>query len=348
LSAAGLALVVLGVLQSSSWGWLRPKNSPVEPLGFSLTPFLIMGGLVVLAGFRRWESYREEKKRDPLVRFSLFAIKSLRSGLSLLLMQSMILLGLFFVIPLYLQIVQGFDAFQTGLRLLPASATMLVASMSGPFLSRFASPRRIVQCGLLVLLIAIIWLIADIKPQIDDVQFALAMATLGIGMGLLASQLGNIVQSSVGESARSEVGGLQFTAQNLGSSLGVALLGSILIGALSFATANKVESDPRISDSVKQDVSVHLSAGISFVSTDEVSAALAKAGVPKDEADAVVESYAEAQLNGLKTALLAAAAISVAALWMARKPIEMPAVPAQAGDASVPTQETPDTPAYAD
>jgi EmrB/QacA subfamily drug resistance transporter len=318
LSAAGLALVVLGVLQSSSWGWLKPRNSPVTIFGFSLTLFVIAAGMVVLALFRMWQQHREARGRDPLVRFELFGIMPLRSGLSMLLSQNLILLGIFFAIPLYLQVVQGLDAFQTGVRLLPVSITMLVTAMSGPMLGRFASPRRIVQAGLAVLFVATLWLLATIRPQIDDLSFAFAMALLGIGMGLLASQLGNVVQSSVGESDRSEVGGLQYTAQNLGSSLGTALIGSILIGALAIAFTNYISSDPRVSADVKNQVSVQLEAGISFVSADQARAGLAKAGVPADEAAAIVESYSAAELAGLKTGLLAAAGIALASFWFTR------------------------------
>jgi EmrB/QacA subfamily drug resistance transporter len=319
LSAAGLALIVLGVLQSSSWGWLKPRNSPFTIFGFSITCFVIAAGLVVLALFRMWQRQREVRGKDPLVRMELFGIPPLRSGLSVLLAQNLILLGLFFAIPLYLQVVQGFDAFQTGLRLLPVSITMLVTSMIGPALGRFASPRRVVQAGLAALLVAILWLLSTIKPEIDDLSFALAMALLGIGMGLLASQLGNVVQSSVGESERSEVGGLQYTAQNLGSSLGTALIGSILIGALAVAFTNHVSADSRISADVKNQVNVRLEAGISFVSTDQVRSGLDKAGVPADEAAAIVESYSAAQLVGLKTGLLAAAGLALASLWFTRR-----------------------------
>ncbi len=318
LSALGLALVVLGVLQSSSWGWLQPRNSPVEPFGFALTPFVIGSGLAVLGLFRAWERHREARRRDPLVKFALFEIPALRSGLSMLLAQNLILLGLFFTIPLYLQVVQGLNAFETGLRLLPVSISMLVASMSGPLLLRVASPRRIVQVAILVLLAATLWLLSTIDPDLDDASFALAMTVLGLGMGLLASQLGNVVQSSVGESDRSEVGGLQFTAQNLGSSLGTALIGSILIGALAVAVNSHVSNDPRVSASVKEQVSIRLESGISFVSTDQVSSGLAAAGVPAAEAEAIVDNYATAQLQGLKAGILATSGITLASLLFTR------------------------------
>ena len=79
LSALGLSLVVFGVLQSSNWGWLQPRNSPITPLGFSLVPFVIAGGVLVLAGFRAWERRRERNGLAPLVNFKLLRIPSLRS-----------------------------------------------------------------------------------------------------------------------------------------------------------------------------------------------------------------------------------------------------------------------------
>ncbi|WP_425558865.1 MFS transporter [Catenulispora subtropica] len=306
LSAAGLALVVLGVLQSGTWGWLKDRNSPFTIFGFSITLFVIGAGCVLLYLFRLWERRRETRGEDPLIHFALFRIPALKAGLITLLNQNLILLGLFFVIPLYLQVVQGFDAFETGLRLLPVSITMLVAALSGPFLGRFASPRTVVRIGLGVMLASIVWLLSTIQPDIDDLSFAFAMALLGLGMGLLASQLGNVVQSSVEDADRSQAGGLQNTAQQLGSSLGTALIGSILIGALAAAFTTKVENNPEVSQAVKTQTGTALEAGIQFVPTDQVAAGLSSAGVPPAEAGHLVSAYAEAQLDGLKVAILAA------------------------------------------
>ncbi|MFD8209380.1 MFS transporter [Streptomyces sp. NPDC059695] len=318
LSAAGLGLGVLGVLQSSTWGWVQPRNPPFTVLGFAPTLFVVGAGVVVLFFFRVWEERREARGEDPLVHLALFRRPALSSGLMTLLSQNLILLGLFFTIPLYLQVVQGLDAFETGLRLLPVSVTMLVASMGGARLGRRAGPRRIVRLALVVLLVAIGWLVATIDPQLDDAQFFWAMALLGLGVGLLASQLGNVVQSSAGEEERSEVGGLQFTAQNLGSALGTALIGSLLIGALAQAFTTQVEQDPRLSDAARQQTSVALEAGINFVSTDQVHAAAEDAGLPPHEVEAVTESYASAQLDGLKAAVLATGGITLASFLVTR------------------------------
>ncbi|WP_189878444.1 MFS transporter [Streptomyces bluensis] len=312
LSAAGLGLGVLGVLQSSTWGWVQPRNAPFTVFGFAPTLFVVGAGVAVLAGFGHWERRRERRGADPLVTLSLLGRPPLRSGLLTLLSQNLILLGLFFAIPLYLQVVQGFDAFQTGLRLLPVSVTMLVTSMGGSALGRVMGPRRVIRLALLILTAAIAWLLAAIDPVIDDAQFAGAMAVLGVGVGLLASQLGNVVQSSAAEKERSEVGGLQFTAQNLGSALGTALIGSLLVGALAHAFTTQVEGHPRLSEETRRTVGVALESGISFVTTDQVRSAAERAGLPPHEVDAVTESYASAQLDGLRAAILATGGVALA------------------------------------
>jgi MFS family permease len=184
--------------------------------------------------------------------------------------------------------------------------------------------------ALATLAAAIVWLLATIDPVIDDAQFAGAMALLGVGMGLLASQLGNVVQSSVGEEERSEVGGLQFTAQNLGSALGTALIGSILIGSLAHVFTTQVEDHPRLSEETRRQTGVALEAGITFVPTEQVRSAAEQAGLPPSEVDALAESYASAQLDGLKAAILATGGITLASFLVTRH------LPTRAGGPSRP------------
>lgn len=213
-------------------------------------------------------------------------------------------MGLFFTIPLYLQIVLGFDAFDTGLRLLPVSAAMLLTAASGPALARRASPRTIVRAGVVAVLAASVILLTTVEPELRGGWFTVAMTVLGAGVGLIVSQIGNVVQSSVGEADRSEAGGLQFTAQNLGAALGTALIGAIVVGALGSGTGRAVISDDRLSPAVQELVAEAIDDGVDFIAADDVDAALRRAGVPELEAAAVVDTYLDAQLEGLRAAFL--------------------------------------------
>ncbi len=330
LSAAGLAAIVLAVLNASTWGWLEPRDSPIEPFGFSLTPFLIAAGIGVLAVFRVWQRRREAQEREPLIHLRLLRVAPLRAGLSMFGFQNLILMGIFFSIPLYLQIVQGLDAFETGVRMLPVSVTLFVFALLGSRLSRRFAPRAIVRVGVLLLVASSLMLLGTIEPEIDTTSFAIAMATLGVGMGLVVSQLGNVVQSAVGEADRGEAGGLQYTAQQLGASMGTALIGAIVISGLVASFAADVEASPRISAEVKQEVGVRLEGNVSFVSTRQLRSAAEEAGVSDAEADELVAHYADSQLFALKTGLLVVALLSAAAFLFTRD------LPARAGPAREP------------
>jgi EmrB/QacA subfamily drug resistance transporter len=319
LSALGLGLIVFGTLQASNWGWLEPRDSPVEPFGFSLAPFVIAAGALVLVGFRAWERRRERGGSAPLVHFRLFGIPTLRGGLTMFLAQNLILMGIFFTVPLYLQIVQGFDAFETGLRMLPVSVAMLLTAAAGSALAARWSARAIVRAGLALMVVAVAVLLSTIDPEIDDLTFACAMALLGVGLGLLASQLGNVVQSAIGDRDRSEAGGLQYTAQQLGSALGTALIGAVLITGLIGAFTANVEDHPEISAEVREEVGVRVQGRVSFVSADQVRTAAGEAGLDQPTTDAVVASYEDAQLRALKTALLFAGFIVLAAFAGTRR-----------------------------
>ena len=319
LSAAGLGLVVYGVLQASAWGWITNTDSPVSPFGLSLTPFVVGAGVMVLWTFFRWSERRTERGEAPLFRLGLLQIPPLRTGLQMFLAQNLILMGVFFSIPLYLQVVQGLDALDTGLRMLPVSVTMFIMSFVGAKLSQRFTPRAIVSSGLWILLAAILLMMSTVKPVLEGPAFATAMALLGVGMGLMASQLGNVIQSSVTPRDRSEAGGLQYTAQQLGSAMGTAFIGAVVISALASTFTAQVSDDDRISAEVSQQISVSLNGSIEFIPSEALAESLGETDLPDDEAAAVVEAYEDGQLVALRLGLFFGAGIVIAALVLARK-----------------------------
>jgi MFS family permease len=318
LSALGLGLFVFGVIQASNWGWLHPKDSPLEPFGFSLTPFVIAAGALVLGLFRSWERRREEGGQEPLVHFRLLGIPRLRGGVSMLLAQNLVLMGIFFTVPLFLQVVQGLDALETGVRMLPASVGLFVAALAGSALAKRFPAKPLVRVGLAIVFVATLLLLDTVEPELDNASFLVAMGVLGVGMGLVVSQLGNVVQSAVGDADRSEAGGIQTTAQQLGSSLGTALLGAIVITGLITAFTGNVADNPKIAADVRQQVDVQLSAGASFVTADQVEATAREAGIDEATTAELVGDYESAQVTALKTAFLVAALLVLASFFATR------------------------------
>ncbi|HZB75709.1 MAG TPA: MFS transporter [Solirubrobacteraceae bacterium] len=324
LSALGLGLVVFGILKSSEWGLIEPRGAltvdgrEITPFGFSVVPFLMLAGFGLLAAFVLWEERRERSGRDTLLDRRLLRIRPLRAGLTTLMMQQLILLGTFFVMPVYLQVVLGLDAFETGKRLFPMSVTMFIAAMLGPRLAAGLAPKRVAQIGLLALAGASVLLLGTVDVELDEVEFAVALAVFGVGAGLLLSQLGNVIMSSVEPAKTNEAGGLQGTAQNLGASLGTALIGAVLIAALSNGLVDRVERNPAITAPVKAAVAEVASGAIPIVSVEQVDQAARDAGVAPAEAEAIATDYGEAQLQGLKRAIGAVAVLALLALWFTR------------------------------
>jgi EmrB/QacA subfamily drug resistance transporter len=324
LSALGLGLAVFGILKSSEWGLIEPRGAltiggkDITPFGFSAVPFFILGGCACLAAFAIWEQRREREGRDTLLDRSLLRITQLRAGLTTLMMQQLILLGTFFVLPVYLQVVLGLDAFETGKRLFPMSVTMFVAAMTGPRLAAGLAPKRVAQAGLLALTAASVFLLATIDVELNETGFAVALAVFGIGAGLLLSQLGNVIMSSVDPAKINEAGGLQGTAQNLGASLGTALIGSVLIAALTNSFLERVQQNPAVPEGVRERVTHVAQKGIPVVAVADVEQAGVDAGLTDDQAKAIADDYGDAQLQGLKRAIGAVAIFALLALWFTR------------------------------
>ena len=118
-------------------------------------------------------------------------------------------MGTFFVIPVYLQVVLGFDAFETGKRLLPLSLAMLVFALLGPRIAGRRSPRTVAQIGLVGVSIGALVMLGTLDVTLNDPGFKIALGLIGAGAGLLASQLGNVIMSAVAPTQTSEAGGLQ-------------------------------------------------------------------------------------------------------------------------------------------
>jgi len=123
-----------------------------------------------------------------------------------------------------------------------------------------------------------------------------------------------VVQSSVDASGRSEAGGLQYTSQQLGSSLGVALIGAVVIIGLTSNFASNIVDDERISDQIAAQVSVAVDGSTDFVATAQVAEAVEQSGVDEATGDAIVEDYQAAQLQALRTGLLVAVAVALLSL----------------------------------
>ncbi len=250
LSVVGLGLFVYGVLRSGEWGWVIPKEGAPTFLNITLTIWCIAIGLLVIFGFLRWEGRLEAalannpQALQPLVRPGMLRNRQLTGGLGMFFSQFMIQAGAFFAVPLFLSVVLGLNAMQTGVRLVPLSIALLISAIGIPKVWPRANPRMVVRIGLFLTLLGIGFLVAGMDPDADAAVITIPMLLMGLGLGALASQLGAVTVSAVSQKETAEVGGLQNTATNLGASLGTALIGSVLIATLSSVALTGVADSP--------------------------------------------------------------------------------------------------------
>jgi hypothetical protein len=309
LSALGMALVVFGLLQSKSWGVIIPKSSleiagnAVTPLGISMVAYMLLFGFYILYLFYKRQVQLENNKKNPLLQVSILKIKPLRSSLSVLSGQYFITASVFFVIPIYLQMVQGLNALQTGVKIVPLSFGLVAFSMIGSKLSAKKTAYSVVKTGQILLIIGSLILLASLDIKLRGILFGTALFTVGAGLGLLVSQLGNISMSSVSEKSSSEVGGLQGTFQNLGSSLGTAIIGSIMVASLTTTFTTQISQNTAISPELKSNITANTREGVQIASVDQVETIALNSGLTAVEAKSLSEDYGNAQMRSLKVSL---------------------------------------------
>ena len=252
----------------------------------------------------------------------------LGAGLETLGTMQLVLLGTFFVLPVYLQVVLGLDAFETGKRLFPMSISMLAAALAGPRLAGRFAPKWVCQAGLGAMTLAALVLMGTIDVTLHGTAFSLSLILFGIGAGLLMSQVGNVIMSSAPPESANEAGGLQGTAQNLGASLGTALIGAILLTSLTASFVSRVSENPALPQNVRTSITTQAEKGIDIVPVAQVQKAAVDAGLPTEQADALATDYGNAQLDGLKRALLGVAILAAAGLYFTRRLPSKPLEPA--------------------
>jgi MFS family permease len=318
LSALGLGLIVFAILRSGEWGFIEPKPSAPEWLGLSPAIWLILAGGVVLWMFLGWENRMLARGAEPLVDPAILTNPTLRGGLTAFFFQYLLQAGLFFAVPLFLSVALGLSAVATGVRLLPLSVTLLLAAAGIPKVFPQASPRRVVQFGMLALFAGIVVMVAALDAGAGPEIVTWPMLLAGLGVGALASQLGAVTVSSVPDEQSAEVGGLQNTVTNLGASIGTALAGAVLISALTASFLTGIQQNPDVPDEVTTYATVELAGGVPFVSDADLKAALERTGVSAAATDAIVDENATARLDGLRKSLSVLAILALIALIFTR------------------------------
>jgi len=218
LSAVGLILVVMGIMATATSLWLM--------LG------LVVAGALVLLWF--FLSVRAEQRAglEPLLSTSLFRNRTSNLGLVTQNIQWLVLLGVSFTVAAYLQVVRGYNAIQTGVIFTAATIGVLLSSLAAERLARRWAQRTLIIAGFLGTIAGIGVFLTMVGRHPGVWAFAPGLFLIGLGVGLMLTPSVNVVQSSFGEEKQGEISGLSRSVSNLGSSLGTAIAGTILVAGI--------------------------------------------------------------------------------------------------------------------
>lgn len=260
LSVLVFGPLVFGLIEGRTYGWWL-TDKPMEigaftwPFALSPVPVAFAISLLALVGFVAWELHRKRSGKSVLLEFSLFRISSFRNGNIAAMLISLGEFGIILTLPLWLQFVLGFDALQTGFLLLALAIGSFMASGFAGATSGRISPVTIVRVGLVAEIIGVGAVGLIIGPDAVWGWLIPALFVYGFGVGLATAQLTGVILQDVPVEMSGQGSGTQSTARQVGSALGVAILGTVLFTSTAGILTSQLEEQNLPADQIDQVVS---------------------------------------------------------------------------------------------
>jgi EmrB/QacA subfamily drug resistance transporter len=268
----GLAAVVFGLIEGYSYGWWSPK-APFVVLGWtwsfdvSVVPVAIATGILALVLFAIVELRRARLGKFFLFDFELWRFPAFRYGNLAGTVVALGEFGLLFALPLFLQGVLGYTAFETGLVFLSLAIGAFVAAPLAAQLARRFGPRRAVTLGMVLEAIGILTTTLLISTTVSGFLLVVPLFIYGVGVGLATAQLTSIVLSDVPPERSGLASGANSTMRQVGSALGIAILGTVLFTSLANGVRTNLDAVPGLPPAVADGIATAMeqSAGQALV-----------------------------------------------------------------------------------
>jgi EmrB/QacA subfamily drug resistance transporter len=288
LSVVGMGGVVLGILV-----WQEGGESVAA---------LLLIGLAALAALVYWLVRRKRQAKPTLLDPDLFKSNVFRLGISQQLLQQIALGGTMIALPIYLQMVLEYNAWQAGLSLAPLSLSMFALALVAGKRAGKRRPGSVVRAGFALLTGGLVVLL-PIVPRADSGWYlVIPLAIAGSGLGLLVSQLNNYTLAPISEERVSEAAGVNSAAGSFGLSFGLAFGGAILLATLSFTFTQMAEASSVLPEADQQRVANALEEDAEVLTNTQLKEQLS--GQPEEIQDEIIRINTDARHIGLQVALL--------------------------------------------
>src|SRR4051812_27230720 len=208
----------MGILAADDNGWLAVA--------------CIVLGAAVLTWFFLSMRAKERAGKEPLLSTAMFRNRTSNLGMVTQNAQWLLLSGSSFVVSAFLQVVRGYDAVQTGIIFTATTLGLMASSLAAARLAARRPQRTLIVAGFAVTTGGILLLLLTVPGSTSPWTFVPGLLLLGLGLGTMLTPSVNVVQSSFPEKQQGEISGLSRSVSNLGSSLGTAVAGTILVSDL--------------------------------------------------------------------------------------------------------------------
>ena len=258
----GLGAFIFGLIEGNTYGWWAPKQ-PFEILGWtwplesiSIVPFAIGFGLVALGLFAWVELRRARAGKFFLFDFDLWRFPAFRYGNLAGTIVSLGEFGLLFVLPLFLQAALGLSAFDTGVIFLALAVGAFIAAPIAAKLANRYGPRRTVSVGMALEAVGILFVALQLSPSVTGLQLVLPLFVYGLGVGLATAQLTSVTLSDIPVEKSGLASGANSTMRQVGSALGIAILGTILLVSLGAGVRSSLADAPGLAPAAAEGIAV--------------------------------------------------------------------------------------------
>ena len=312
LAAVSVILLSFGFSGLNSWGVvLAQPGAPFDILGLSPAPVLILLGLIVGQIFFSWTRKRKTKSRPQI--FDLDVLRSGSERATTACMAAMLFVGTAanFLIPLYIQIVQGRSSIETSFSVIPYTLSIFVASTVVATLYKRFPPRQIARVGFVVVALGLILLAFTIRNEWQQAFVVIGLITLGLGQGAIVALVFNTLLAASPKELAGDVGAWRGLVHNISGSVGIAVASVFAVGVLSALITTSLVGNETIDDALTSQVNLD---NVNFITNEQLDDVLAQTTASDEQIDEAVRINEEARLQALKISLLSLAGIALLAI----------------------------------
>ena len=240
-------LVGIGVNNISRWGLVVASAfAPFSVFGLSPALVMVAGGVVGVQVFVAWAQWRQARQRTPLL--ALRVIESPREHAAAIAMMAIFMLAnaLTFLVPLYIQMVQGKSSLETAIAMIPYQLAVFVAAIFVIGLYDRLTPRQIARYSFVLVAASLLLLGVEMNNEFSDLLVVTGLVMFGLGQGALATLLFNLLVIHAPRQFAGDVGALRGTIKNLAAGMGTAVAGVLVVGILGVNVQRSLVDNPSI------------------------------------------------------------------------------------------------------